>query len=80
MQKQETAQSEDNVSFEGFLVLLTEDNELNREIASELLSDIGLEIEIAKNGKEAVEKVMMKPDHYYDLIFMDIQMPIYEWL
>ena len=43
---------------------------------SELLSDIGLEIEIAKNGKEAVEKVMMKPDHYYDLIFMDIQMPV----
>ena len=76
MQKQETAQSEDNVSFEGFRVLLTEDNELNREIASELLSDIGLEIEIAKNGKEAVEKVMMKPDHYYDLIFMDIQMPV----
>ena len=76
MQKQETAQSEDNVSFEGFRVLLTEDNELNREIASELLSDIGLEIEIAKNGKEAVEKVMMKPVHYYDLIFMDIQMPV----
>lgn len=76
MQKQETAQSEDNVSFEGFRVLLTEDNELNREIASELLSDIGLEIEIAKNGKEAVEKAMMKPDHYYDLIFMDIQMPV----
>ena len=76
MQKQETAQSEDNVSFEGFRVLLTEDNELNREIASELLFDIGLEIEIAKNGKEAVEKVMMKPDHYYDLIFMDIQMPV----
>ena len=76
MQKQETAQSEDNISFEGFRVLLTEDNELNREIASELLSDIGLEIETAKNGKEAVEKMMMKPDHYYDLIFMDIQMPI----
>ena len=76
MQKQETAQSEDNISFEGFRVLLTEDNELNREIASELLSDIGLEIETAKNGKEAVEKMIMKPDHYYDLIFMDIQMPI----
>ena len=76
VQKQETAQSEDNISFEGFRVLLTEDNELNREIASELLSDIGLEIETAKNGKEAVEKMMMKPDHYYDLIFMDIQMPI----
>ena len=39
------------------------------------MSDIGLEIETAKNGKEAVEKMMMKPDHYYDLIFMDIQMP-----
>ena len=40
------------------------------------MSDIGLEIETAKNGKEAVEKMIMKPDHYYDLIFMDIQMPI----
>lgn len=62
--------------YSGKRVLLVEDNELNIEVASELLEIVGLEVETAYNGKEAVEKVSEKPAGYYDLIFMDIQMPI----
>ena len=70
------AETEMQTSFEGFRVLLAEDNELNREIACELLSGIGLEIDVAVNGQEAFQKVKEKSEQYYDLIFMDIQMPI----
>lgn len=57
-------------------VLLVEDNELNMEIACELLSMSGIETEEAFNGKEAVDMVTSKPAGYYDLILMDIQMPV----
>ena len=57
-------------------ILLVEDNELNREIASEILGMTGVTVEMAENGKIAVDKVMESPDNRYDLIFMDIQMPI----
>lgn len=56
-------------------VLLVEDNELNREIAREILSMTGLTIEEAVNGREAVDMVSAAPEGYYDMIFMDIQMP-----
>lgn len=56
-------------------ILLVEDNELNREIASELLDVLGVQVEIAVDGQEAVEIMEEKPENYYDLIFMDIQMP-----
>ena len=62
-------------NMEGKRILLVEDNELNREIAREFLSMTGAELEEAVNGREAVEKVRSSPIHYYDLIFMDIQMP-----
>ncbi len=62
--------------YSGKRVLLVEDNELNIEVAGELLGIIGLEVEMAYNGKEAVEKVTAEPAGYYDLIFMDIQMPV----
>jgi CheY-like chemotaxis protein len=52
-----------------------EDNELNTEIAEELLTHIGVEVETAANGRMAVERVTQTPENYYDLIFMDIQMP-----
>ncbi len=61
--------------FEGKRVLLVEDNELNREIALELLGFIGVDVEQAEDGQQAVDMVTEKPPHYYDLIFMDIQMP-----
>jgi len=53
-----------------------EDNELNREIATEIIGMTGVTIDSAENGKIVVEKVMEAPEKWYDLIFMDIQMPI----
>ncbi|MDE5992813.1 MAG: response regulator, partial [Oscillospiraceae bacterium] len=62
--------------FSGKRVLLAEDNELNTEIAVELLEMTGLAIECAENGRIAVDKFAASEQGYYDLIFMDIQMPI----
>ena len=62
--------------FSGSKILLVEDNELNMEIATELISMTGASIETAINGKAALEKFMASPENYYDLIFMDIQMPV----
>lgn len=59
-----------------YRLLLVEDNELNREIAIELLSQTGVQIETAENGLRAVEAFENSPEGYYDLIFMDIQMPV----
>ncbi|WP_125140305.1 response regulator [Clostridium transplantifaecale] len=56
--------------------LLVEDNELNREIAVELLKATGAEIECTGNGKEAVERVLSSAANYFDLVLMDVQMPI----
>ena len=56
-------------------VLLVEDNEINREIAREMLSESGIMIEEACDGEEAVQKVAEGQKGYYDLILMDIQMP-----
>ena len=63
-------------NYAGKRILLVEDNELNREIATEIIGMTGVTIDIAENGKIAVEKVMEAPEKWYDLIFMDIQMPI----
>ncbi len=62
--------------FSGKRALLVEDNELNAEIAVEILKMANLEIDCAKDGKEAVMKVIQNKDGYYDIIFMDIQMPV----
>ena len=67
---------EKNADFKGKQILLVEDNELNREIATEIIGMTGVTIDIAENGKIAVEKVMEAPEKWYDLILMDIQMPI----
>lgn len=55
--------------------LLAEDNELNREILKELIRETGISIEEAVNGKEAVRLVQNNPEDYFDLVFMDVQMP-----
>ncbi len=60
---------------EGKRVLVVEDNELNMEIAEELLTFIGLVVEKAFDGKQAVDRLLATPPHYYDLVLMDIQMP-----
>ena len=62
--------------YTGKRILLVEDNELNREIAGEILQMTGTKVETAENGKIAVEKVEVSPKGSYDLIFMDIQMPV----
>ena len=61
----------------GSRVLLVEDNELNREVALGLLEDAHLSIDIAENGRDAVEKV---GEHNYDLVLMDMQMPVMDGL
>lgn len=57
-------------------LLVVEDNDLNREIAIEILSMTGVKIETAENGKEAVDMMIASEPGYYDLILMDIQMPV----
>lgn len=65
-----------DLSFEGYRVLLAEDNELNREIAEELIGETGVELETVENGEEALRMYQTHKAGYYDLIFMDIQMPV----
>lgn len=65
----------EDMNLSGRRVLLVEDNELNAEIATEILEMTGLTVESASNGIEAVDKITACADGYYDLIFMDIQMP-----
>ena len=62
-------------NFKGKRILLAEDNELNAEIAMELLGESGLETEHVTDGIKCVETLKAKPEDYYDLILMDIQMP-----
>lgn len=62
--------------FSGRRVLLVEDNELNTEIASEILGMTGMDIDHAWNGREAVEMLKRAEDGYYDIVFMDVQMPV----
>ncbi len=74
---EETTEPENtSVSFEGKRLLLAEDNDLNWEIASELLSDLGLEIDRAENGEICAEKFKNSPLDYYDAVLMDIRMPV----
>ena len=60
----------------GKKILLVDDIEINRMVVTELLTPIGIEIEEAENGKQALEKFSDSPPNYYDFIFMDVQMPV----
>ncbi len=62
--------------FTGKRVLLAEDNDLNWEIAHELLSGLGLSLDWAENGQICVDKFKQSAEGYYDAILMDIRMPI----
>lgn len=62
--------------FGAYRILAAEDNALNREILGELLKESGVQIEFAVNGKEALERMTEHEEGYYDLIFMDMQMPV----
>ncbi|MEG2214868.1 MAG: response regulator [Oscillospiraceae bacterium] len=61
--------------FDGKRLLLAEDNEMNREIATDILSTVGFEIDPAQNGRLALELFLLRDAGYYDAILMDIQMP-----
>jgi two-component system, sensor histidine kinase and response regulator len=65
------------VNLAGRRVLLVEDNEINRDLATELLGDLGIQVAIAVNGKEGVDRVKQEP---FDLVLMDIQMPVMDGL
>ena len=64
-----------HLDYSGKKVLLVEDNELNREIATEILKSLGLKVDCAADGMDAVEIMSSEAGNQYDMIFMDIQMP-----
>lgn len=72
----QSAMTEPMLSLQGAQVLLAEDNELNAEIACELLRDVGLEVEWAENGEIARDMFNKSPLGYYDVVLMDVQMPV----
>ena len=72
----EVEPEDDNISMDGLKVLAAEDNEINVEILMELLEDEGVKCDIAYNGQEAVEKFEASEPDQYDVIFMDVQMPV----
>jgi len=79
---QKQAEAEDAIlpaagsDFRGKCILLVEDNELNSEIAAEILNEYGFLVDTAENGAEAVEKVKNSKPGNYDLVLMDVQMPV----
>jgi PAS domain S-box-containing protein len=64
-------------ALQGLRILLVEDNELNREVALELLSDVGVRVDTANNGQMALQRLQEQP---YDLVLMDMQMPVMDGL
>ena len=73
---EKTVTSLDEYDFTGKRVLLAEDNEMNQTIATALLGKAGFAVETAANGQETVDKVRDASDGYFDIILMDIQMPV----
>lgn len=65
-----------NADYSGKRILLVEDNELNREIAVEIIGSTGITIDTAVNGLDAVRKVTQSEEGFYQMILMDIQMPV----
>lgn len=71
---------DDANAFKGKHLLLVEDNELNREIAVEILNEYGFTIDTAENGAESIEMIADSAPGTYDLVLMDIQMPVMDGL
>ncbi len=72
---EEKKETKDAFSLDGIRILIAEDNELNAEIASAVLENMGAAVEVAKDGIECIDMLNRSEDGYYDLILMDIQMP-----
>ena len=75
-EEENTIQDPEFVSFKGTRALLVEDNEINREIAQMLLSQAGFELDTAVDGKQALDLVNASEPGFYDVVLMDIQMPV----
>ena len=73
---EEEQKDEKSQSFEGLRILLAEDNELNWEIAEDILTDAGFEVDWAENGQLCVDQFSQSRPGYYDAILMDIRMPV----
>lgn len=76
IQNAEPARRVEPIDFSKLRLLLVEDNEINREIASLVLEEAGFSLECAVNGREAVEKVAASEPGWYDAVLMDVQMPV----
>jgi CheY-like chemotaxis protein len=76
LKKEEPVEEIDDTMFRGKNILLVEDVELNREIAEVILKEAGFNVDCALDGLEALKKVEQGADDEYDLILMDIQMPV----
>ncbi|NBI89099.1 response regulator [Lachnospiraceae bacterium] len=74
--EEEQNEQDKNLDLCGRHILVAEDNDLNWEILEELLSDVGMKLEWAENGKMCVEKFQSSNPGYYDAILMDVRMPI----
>ncbi len=72
----EEKQEAEQLHFEGLHILLAEDNELNWEIAHEILTEVGFEVDWAEDGKICVDKFSQSEPGYYDVVLMDIRMPV----
>ena len=70
----------DDGNFRGTRVLLVEDNAANQEVAAGLLELRGVVVDIASNGQEALERLQAAPAHHWDVVFMDMQMPVMDGL
>ena len=75
-EKEKVIVQDDKNLLDGLRVLMCEDNEINAEIASQMLERKGVTVDVAENGKVGLEKFSNSEDGYYDLILMDIRMPV----
>lgn len=76
IQEDDEKLNQDPYHFESKRLILAEDNELNREITEEVLKEAGFQVDSVKNGREALQQLISRPEGFYDLILMDIQMPV----
>ena len=77
---EETETEEEETSIEGMKILLVEDNDLNLEVAQYILEDAGAEIIVARNGLESVELFEQSESDSFDVILMDVMMPVMDGL
>ncbi len=74
------APSQENYDLGGMKVLLAEDNAINQQIAVELLTSQGVGVDVTQNGREAVDKFLASPSEAYDVVLLDLQMPVMDGL